>query len=189
MANIRESTNLQIDKQLQHRQQLTLNEDNTQKVHLPRTDNNRFCDTKRTMQISIVACDNEEVENNDRLPPVDLWLETYATAKELKEVKQQIASIKKLSQSRVIKYIVKLTGGGGYNKKKAKKNLKKILLENVTEDHEQFKKCITLVERAFKEDRVELLLQLYTLDTPFYRALLDDPEPLIVPLLYSLHKL
>ena len=48
-----------------------------------------------------------------------------------------------------------------------------ILRNNVVPDHPEYRKCLWLINQAFKERRPEYLLRLYTIETSFYRALSD----------------
>ncbi|CAF2534456.1 unnamed protein product [Rotaria sp. Silwood2] len=56
--------------------------------------------------------------------------------------------------------------------------IRKIIDNFVSKEHNQYNRCCDLLEKYSHDEDVESLLRLYSLETPFYHALINNVEPL-----------
>ncbi|CAF1357367.1 unnamed protein product [Rotaria sordida] len=172
---------------------------------------------KRTFQIVSSFPDETELDNHDNddhssndddddvTKPNKRWLTGYQTNEEIKRQLDGLSGVKKMLQSRVGRFIMKKSMKHGIcktdcgysdeeyvyvaNKGFERHTLKKLLDEHVTPDHPEYKRCCFLLNQYIQQDKIESLLTLYSLETPFYQQFWTNTNPLGFPLFMRLSDL
>ncbi|CAF1600798.1 unnamed protein product [Didymodactylos carnosus] len=113
-----------------------------------------------------------ESEGQDKDFVKDKWLEGHTTSDDIEKAKKKVNVGKMFFQSSLI--MAAWTMGRKYaTDARIIEKINSILLEHVTPAHSEYEKCLSLMNKTYKEGRPEYLLRLYSLETPFYRTLPD----------------
>ncbi|CAF1355738.1 unnamed protein product [Didymodactylos carnosus] len=157
---------------------------------------NRFCEDESdneplASQIFKVTT-KEEAEGDDDVDDDfvgDQWVADLRSKDQIEDAKQFDAAAKAISQSKITMAVAKMLDKEN-DLHTWMNDVRTLIHHEVTEAHPEFEKCISLLEKGLKEKRPEPLLRLYTLETPFYKALATYSSiPLTLPLYGLLDKL
>ncbi|CAF2997586.1 unnamed protein product [Rotaria sp. Silwood2] len=149
-------------------------------------------------------CDDDD-DDDGVAKPNKKWLTGYQTNEEIKKQLDGLSGAKALLQSRVGRLIMKKSmkhrickedceyGEEEYayvaNQRFEQHALKKLLDEQVTPDHPEYKHCCFLLNEYIQQGTVESLLTLYSIETPFYQQFWTNTNPLAFPLFKHLSDL
>ncbi|CAF0991078.1 unnamed protein product [Didymodactylos carnosus] len=155
----------------------------------PQEGRNRFCGDASSQSFEITAppaaseIGTDEKEEFDR----DKWLEGYKSLDET--VGDQCAM--RLCKNRVIRFGLSKSGDDlkFLDIDWCYKDLRRKVNENVPESHPERAKADHLLDKLQKTRRVIHLIHLFTLETPFYRALHHDNDAFSATVLVSLSQL
>ncbi|CAF2093377.1 unnamed protein product [Rotaria magnacalcarata] len=182
-----------------------------QLFHRP-SDANRFNDDSmsmdKTFQIVLVPRDTTETDGSDYGDHVEKpdprYFLSYRTHEEVQRYLDGLSGVKAFSQSRVGWYIMKqgmkLKRGKDtdYNEEKyafitnekfRQGALENLLDEYVTPGHSSYRCCCELLQQYVEQGKIEYLLKLYTMETPFYHQLLISSSPMGFPFFMHLSEL
>ncbi|CAF3331092.1 unnamed protein product [Rotaria socialis] len=182
-----------------------------QLFHRP-SDANRFNDDsmnlEKTFQIVLVPLDTAETDGSDygdhAEKPDQRCCLSYETHEEVQRYLDGLSGVKEFSQSRVGRYIMKqgmklkLGKDTGYNEEEyavitnekfRQDALQNLLDEYVTPQHSSYRCCCELLQQYVEQGKIEDLLKLYTMETPFYHQLLISSSPLGFPFFLHLSEL
>lgn len=169
--------------------------------------NDHSDDAKQPFEIvtSLSRDENEEqidhIDNEEGARPDHRYLTGYEEDEEVKSQLEGLNGVKALFQTRIGRSIMeqgmklKLAKETEYgeeefayvkSEKFREEALQKVLDEHVTPAHPEYKHCCHLLQEYVQHGTIESLLRLYTLETPFYRALLRLSNPLGFPLFIHL---
>lgn len=133
---------------------------------------NRFCvetddeqDAGDSFEVDLEDEAKEGV-SDDEFYEGDDWVEVKPSDR-IEISKRSIGTRTALYKSRIGQKAGKATAG------LQQAMLEEFLDQYVTSQHPEYEKCKSLVKKAFTEDRPEHLLRLYTLETPFYHAIVS----------------
>jgi hypothetical protein len=140
---------------------------------------NRFCEANEEDNIitnifKVTTREEAEQEDNEyETFLADKWLNGHGSSKEIEAAMKDLSGAKTMTQSSLVMTLGKIVSKD-MRDTKLMKDINEFIVNHVTAKHPQYQNCVALVEKAFKTQRPEHLLKLYTLETPFYRALADN---------------
>ncbi|CAF1521432.1 unnamed protein product [Didymodactylos carnosus] len=132
---------------------------------------NRFCD-ESDEAINMFEVSRNEDADSDKDIVCDNWVYSSADAKKIAGTKEWNSAFKTLYQSKVGRKFDEKFGYIVAGEDDIINHLTGTVREHLLlKPHRQFEKCMNLLALAAEEHKPEPLLRLYTLETPFYRAL------------------